>query len=205
MAIDLADQILSFFTPEIVQKVATNVGESPSATQKALGAIGPALVAALANLASTPSGVDHVTRILDSGKYDGSALGNLTSLLSGSSAPPVATSESRGILGSLFGAKINTVADLIARFAGVRPSSAMSLLTTAVPLVMHVLGSQRASVGQSPSALATLLGEQKGLVGRWLPSALTSMPGWHCLAPSASGLAAVAAGATTPLSWSRVV
>src|SRR5262245_6086298 len=70
---------------------------------------------------------------------------------------------------------------------------------------MHVLGSQRASVGQSPSALATLLGEQKGLVGRWLPSALTSMPGWSSLAPSASDVAATAARATTGWSWNRLV
>jgi outer membrane protein OmpA-like peptidoglycan-associated protein len=196
MAIDLTDQIVSFLTPEITQKVSTSIGESQSATQKALGAIAPGLVAALANMASTPRGAEHVTRMLDDGKYDGSALGNLPSLLAGGSAPPVTMSESRGILGSLLGSKITIVTDLIARFAGVRPTSASSLLTVAVPLVMHVLGSQRASVGQSPSALASLLGEQRDLLDRWLPKSLAA-PGWTTLAPRAPDVAATTVRATT--------
>ncbi len=204
MAIDLSDQILSFLTPEIVTKVASKVGESESATRKALGVIAPGMVAALANLASTPTGAQQVTRMLDSGQYDGSALGNLTSLLSGGSAPAVAMSESRGILDTLFGGKISALTDLIGRFAGIRPSSASSLLTMAVPLVMHVLGSQRASAGKSPSALAALLGEQRGLVDRWLPAGLTSMPGWASLAARAPEVATTAVGATES-SWRRLL
>ena len=204
MAIDLSDQILGFLTPEIVQKVAANVGESPSATQKALGAIAPGLVAALVNLASTPRGAERVIQMLDSGKYDGSALGNLPGLLSGGSSPPVAMSESQGILSSLFGSKITIVTDLIARFAGVRHNSAASLLTMAMPLVMHVLGRQRASVGQTPSALAALLGEQKGLLDKWLPTGLASMPGWTNLAPRAPDVAATTVRATT-WSWKQVL
>jgi hypothetical protein len=74
---------------------------------------------------------------------------------------------------------------MIARFAGIRPGSASPLLALAVPLVMQVLGSQRAAVGQSPAALTSLLGEQRDLLGRWLPAGLASMPGWLALAPTA--------------------
>ena len=62
--------------------------------------------------------------------------------------------------------------DQIARFAGLRTGSASSLLALIVPLILSLLGRQRATIGQSPSALAALLGEQKG----FLSSPVT---GWY--------------------------
>ena len=44
--------------------------------------------------------------------------------------------------------------DQIARFAGVRAGSASSLLALVVPLILSLLGRQRSTIGQGPSALA---------------------------------------------------
>ena len=68
MAINLIDQIKSYLTPDIIQKAASHVGESESATQTAMWTIVPTVVAALVNQASTTSGAQQVASMLDAGK-----------------------------------------------------------------------------------------------------------------------------------------
>lgn len=197
MAIDLIDIAKGYLTPESIQKAAQNVGESPSSTQKALAGIVPTLVAALANTASTNEGAQQLVRMLDTGKYDGSLLGNVTSLFTGGTATESALSSGKRILDSLLGARMGGVSDLIARFAGIRPDSASSLLALVAPLVMHVLGAQRRSVGTSTAALGSLLGEQKNFLAGLVPPGLGSALGLSGLTSGVSDLGASAAGAAS--------
>jgi OOP family OmpA-OmpF porin len=186
MAIDLVDLVKGYLTAEIIQQAAIHVGESSGATQKALAGIVPTIVGALTNMASTHDGALQLVRLLDAGTYDGSALNSVTSLFGGgATTTQSAASAGKGILDSLFGARIGSVADLIARFADVRTDSAASLLALAAPLVLHVLGRERASIGPAVSALANLLGEQRSLLTS-LPLGLGSVLGWS---PSHAGVA----------------
>ena len=178
VAIDLLDQVKSYLSPDLVSKLVAYVGESPAAVQKGLGGIIPTLLAALSNQASTPSGAQELTRALDGGKYDGSALDNLGSLFSSAGATQNAISSGMGILDSLFGSKLSSVTDLVGRFAGLRASSTSSLLAVAAPIVMNVLGKRRASVGQSPSTLTALLGDQRNALAGLLPAGIGSLLGW---------------------------
>src|SRR5215831_5883803 len=184
VATNLVDQIKSYLTPEVLTKASAYVSESPPATEKALGGIVPMLLAGLANQASTSSGAQQLAQMLDAGKYDGSALGNLGSLFGGGVNTQNAISGSKTILDQLFGGRLSSVTDFFSRYAGIRTGSASSLLALAVPLVLHVLGRQRAAIGQSPSALAQLLGEQRGLLGSLLPAGLGSLLGWSGLTSS---------------------
>jgi len=178
MTINLVDLIKGYLTPDIVKKASTFVGESESATQKAVSGIVPALLAAMANQASTTDGAERLSRMLDTGKYDGSALNNLGSLFSGGETTQKAITEGKNVLSSLFGGKTEGLTDQIAGFAGVRPGSAASLLALIVPLIMNLLGRQRSTIGQGPSALASLLGEQKSFLSGLLPAGIGSFLGW---------------------------
>src|SRR5262245_45815448 len=178
MAIDLVDVVKGYLTAEVIQQAATHVGESSGATQKALAGIVPAIIGALTNMASTHDGALQLVRLLDAGTYDGSALNSVTSFDGGAATTQDAASAGKGILDSLFGARIGSVADLIARFADVRTDSAASLLALAAPLVLHVLGRERASIGPDVSSLASLLGEQRSLLTGLLPLGLGSVLGW---------------------------
>src|SRR5262245_10712228 len=161
MATDLTDLIGRYLTPDLIQKAAAYVGESPAATQRAMGGIVPTIVAALSGLASTSGGPQQIVRALEAGKCDGSGLDNLSGYFAGGATTQSVMTFGKQMLETLFGAKVGGVADLIAQFAGIRTGSASSLLTLAVPLVMQVLGRQRASMGPSASALTSLLEEQK--------------------------------------------
>ena len=178
MAVNLIELAKGYLTPDIIQKAASFVGESEPATQKAVNGIVPTLLAGLVNQASTSGGAEKLSRILDTGKYDGSALNNLGSLFSGGETTQKAVTQGKDILGSLFGNKTEGLIDQIARFAGLRTGSATSLLSLILPLILSLLGRQRATIGQSPAALAPLLGEQKGFLSGLLPAGIGSLMGW---------------------------
>jgi OmpA-OmpF porin, OOP family len=178
MAVNLVELVKDYLTPDIIQKAGSFVGESESATQKAMSGIVPTLLAALASQASTTSGAEKLSQMLDAGKYDGSALNNLGSLFSGGQTTQKAITQGKDILSSLLGNKTEGLIDQIARFAGIRTGSASSLMALAVPLIMNVLGRQRSTIGQSPSALAALLGEQKSFLSGLLPAGIGSLLGW---------------------------
>ncbi len=197
MATDLVELVKGYLTPDVIQRAASQTGESSGATQKALGGIVPTLVAALANMGSTPDGAQQVARMLDAGKYDGSGLKNVTSLFGGGVATQGALGAGKGILDSLFGPKVGGVIDSIAHMAGVRTDSAGSLLALVAPLVMHVLGQQRATIGSSSASLASLLGEQRSMLAGLVPTGLSSLLGW-------TGLTAAEAGASVAGAASRV-
>ena len=197
MAIDLIDLVKGYLTPDVIQKAAGNVGESTSATQKSLAGIVPTLVGALANTASTNDGAQQLTRMLDTGKYDGSMLDNVGSLFGGGTTTQTAMNTGQGILDRLLGSKLGGVSDLLARFAGVRSDSVSSLLALVAPIVLHVLGKQRAVVGTSPGALAGLLGEQKNFLTGLVPAGLGSLLGWSGSASGISQAGASAVGAAS--------
>jgi len=178
MAVNLIELAKGYLTPDIIQKAASFVGESEPATQKAVNGIVPTLLAGLVNQASTSGGAEKLSRILDTGKYDGSALNNLGSLFSGGETTQKAVTQGKDILSSLFGNKTEGLIDQIARFAGLRTGSATSLLSLILPLILSLLGRQRATIGQSPAALASLLGEQKGFLSGLLPAGIGSLMGW---------------------------
>jgi len=197
MATDLVDLARGYITPDVIQKASGYIGESSGTTQKALAGIVPTIISALMNSASTTEGAQQLARTLDSGKYDGSALSGVTNMFSGGMATQNALGAGKGILDWLFGTKLGGVADLVSRASGVRSASATSLLALAAPLVMHLIGQQRSSLGSDPAALTKLLGSQKSLLTGLLPAGLGSLLGWSAMS---SGIQAVGSSVTSAAS-----
>jgi OmpA-OmpF porin, OOP family len=193
MAVDLIDLVKGYLTPDVIQNTATYVGESGGTTQKALAGIVPTLIGALMNKASTSDGAQQLVGLLDAGKYDGGALTSVTRLFGGGVVTQSTLSAGKGLLDSLFGARIGDVSSLLARFSGARPESATSLLALAAPLVMHVIGQQRPSIGSSASSLASLLGAQRSSLAGLLPAGLGAALGWPGVSEPVTSAAGVAA------------
>ncbi|HEY1268533.1 MAG TPA: OmpA family protein [Candidatus Binatia bacterium] len=177
MAVNLVEMVEGYLTPDIIRSAGSFLGESETGTEKAMQGIVPAQIAAFANQASTSGGAEKLTRMLDSGKYDAGMLNNLGSVFSGGDTTRKAMTDGKEILGSVLGNKTEGVVDQIARFAGIRSGSTSSLMALAAPLIMTCLGRQRATIGQSPSALASLLGGQKSFVSDLLPAGTASLLG----------------------------
>jgi OmpA-OmpF porin, OOP family len=172
MSTSLLDMAKQYLTPDIIDKLATFTGESPLATTKAIGGAGPAVLAGMLNSAQDPNGLTQLVNLFQQGKFDGSMLGNLAGAFSGSSMDGL-MKMGGPLLGSLFGARSNGLVDLLAGYAGIKKSSATSLLSAAAPFIMSLIGKQLSSKGGiSASSLKDLLFSQRSAIAAAAPPGL---------------------------------
>jgi outer membrane protein OmpA-like peptidoglycan-associated protein len=175
MSGSLLDSVMSLATPDLVGKAASLLGESESATSKGLTAALPVLLGSVANRAGDADFASSLFRLVSDPANDGSLLGNVMGLLS----PGAASSPMMGLggklLGSLFGNNVSTLANALGGYAGVKSSSATSMLNFAAPLLLGVLGKAVKSGGLNAASLASLLTGQKASYAAALPSPLSRL------------------------------
>src|SRR5262249_9427989 len=136
----------------------------------------PAVLASSRNLAATPSGA---SRLFDLAK--GAVQGGLDRHLAEGNLEAVGR-QSQGFLSALFGDKLIGLLNWIARFAGIKDSSASTLMNVASSLVMGALGRTIQRDGLDASQLGRLLSGQGGWLARPLPAGIGDVPGMRALA-----------------------
>jgi OmpA-OmpF porin, OOP family len=179
---DLIAGVQSFLTPDVTQRLATLVGETPAVTQKALKGVVPAMLGGILNLGSQPGGISQLQSLLTA---DERLPENIGSIL-GSNALDLRRAG-QDILGSLFGGKLDSVVDSVASTAGAKPSAMSSLLTLAAPLILSILGRQARSQGLSAAGLVSLLASNKDAIMHLIPPSLAGvlgLPGLRIDAPA---------------------
>jgi outer membrane protein OmpA-like peptidoglycan-associated protein len=168
MAFNILDAAKSFITPDLIGKAAGYLQESESSVGKAVSGLLPASLLGITQKAETGGGnmiMDLAKQAMNSG-----ILGNLGSAFStgGGGIPD----SSPGILNSIFGDKVGSIANAIASFAGIKGSSAASLLGSIAPMLMGFLGKHATENGLSASGLSSLLSNQKSSFLNALPAGL---------------------------------
>jgi outer membrane protein OmpA-like peptidoglycan-associated protein/uncharacterized membrane protein YeaQ/YmgE (transglycosylase-associated protein family) len=197
---NLADVAKTSISNEVVNRLSEKVDESPSAIWKALEAMIPTLLASLRSFATTPAGA---TRLFDMLK--GAADAGLDRQLADANLGAM-DRQCQGFLSTLFGDKLAGLLNWLARFAGIKESSASSLMNVASSLVMSTLGRTIQQKGLDASQFAGLLSSQSHWLSRLLPSGIGEIPGMQSLAdlgdraaelPHATAAAGRRVGATT--------
>ena len=161
MSLNIIDLIKGQLGPALVSQAATQLGESESAISKAISGLLPAVVGGLANNASNPSVLDSITGAASSG-----LLGNL---LGGSSNNSLIST----VLSAIFGDKVGGLVNLISGFSGVNSNNTSSLLNLVTGAALGSVGKYAADNNLDRSGLASLLGDQKGIVSTLLPAGLS--------------------------------
>jgi hypothetical protein len=184
MAANLVSLVMQFLTPDMIAKIASGLGLDRTVAQKAIGGAVPALLAGLADVASTPNGARQLSSTL--AQQPGS-LESLKSLIGASGQNTLAETGSSMLSGLFGGGALDTMAQSIGKFAGVDGGSSKSLLGMLGPVVLGALGQQQRSAGLDASGLASLLGSQKDQIAAAIPSGLADQL-------SAAGLIDRAAG-----------
>ena len=148
---DLFELLKSQVSESALGALASSLGETPSATRKAvIGGAVPAVLAGLVQNFSQESGAGKLLEMLQAGRHDGSLFDNLGGALGAGAQSDTLINLGKGLLGNLLGDKAGPVSDLLASFAGVRRSSASSLLSIAAPLVLGAIGKL---AGSAPGGL----------------------------------------------------
>jgi OOP family OmpA-OmpF porin len=199
---DLIDSLKALITPDVVAKASSVFGESEAAVTKGFGAALPTVLGALASKANDRSFMSRLFDLVKEPEADGSFLGNITNLVgSAASSSPVMSLGSR-LLSMLFGGNNYSVGNALSSFAGVKPSTASSMLNIAGPLVLGFLGKTVRRGGLDSTGLSSMLLEQKNSILGLVPNSLSNLfSSGGAIAEGALQTAETAVRAASPWRW----
>lgn len=156
----ILDLLNSDLGKTIISGVAGSTGQDTSKTSSVLTMALPVLMKAMQRNSATPEGAQGLMGALN--KHDGGILDNLGGLFDGGVNDDV-LQDGGNILGHVLGNKQQGVEQVIGQKAGIDAGSVASILKTAAPILMGVLGKQSRQGNVSNSAdLGGMLG---GLLG----------------------------------------
>lgn len=164
-----------FLTPSFLSRVSNQTGESEAAVSKGFAAIVPALLASIADRSSDSSFMSRLVSLATNTASD-------TDYVAPPSNTPLESGSGIGgwLSGLWSGGNASAITNAVARYAGVRASSASSLLSLGVPLVLGYLGRLMRSDNLDASKLAQRLQAERGAITAAMPA------GFNALLPSAS-------------------
>jgi len=168
MATNLVAQITEALSPTIMDRIASALGLNKTATQKAMVAGVPALLAALISYVSKPQGATKLNDVVKQQE-----LGVLSSLANviGGSGQKALIDQGASVLTSLLGGKmLSGLTSAVGQYAGIGEGGSKSLMGLLGPVVLGVLGHEQRDRGLDASGLASLLTSQKDTVQAALPS-----------------------------------
>jgi outer membrane protein OmpA-like peptidoglycan-associated protein len=178
---DLMGLVNRQFTPDVIQRAASELGEDRERTARAVSTSVPSVLTALSDVASSPAGANHLEEVLEetrrttAGRTDGGPpLGSRSSVEAGTR-----------VFDNELGAKSSSIADAVAGSSGIRPDSAHKLLGGVTSATLAMLSKNM----MGASTLRTASHDQRGEWVRRLPGPVAALFG-------ASGYGA--AKATTP-------
>lgn len=194
MPTNLLDSISSVLSPDLLGNAASLLGEPPVATGKAVSAAMPVIVGGLVRNAKETNLMAQVLNMVRSPANDGAVMHQPELILDAVTGRPGGITElGNAFLSALFGARLRTITDAIAQYAGIRSGSSGSLLSMLAPVVLGVLGQRVKRDNLDIDAFMRLVADQKDPVAAALPAALSSVIGFPTAFSEARRAAAVAA------------
>ena len=173
MAASLLDGLTDLIPPDVVGKAASALGESEAAIRKGFGGAFPALLSGVSSRADDSSFASSLFDLVRSPANDGSILNDVGGLVSENCSSPMVGLGTQ-LLGLLFGARTSTFTNTLAGYAGIKRSTASTLLQVAAPLVLAYIGRHARNDGLGATSLATLLRNQKHSFAAAVPSQLAN-------------------------------
>ncbi|WP_298710056.1 OmpA family protein [Chitinophaga sp.] len=167
MAFDLIETLKQLFNNEFAGKAAAQLGESESGIQKALGGIIPTVLTGLLAKAGSGDSGSLMNLLHQASGTDISQLAN-----TGAGIPTGLLAKGSEFLQSLFGGRSNEIAGAVANYAGIRPQSADTLLQTAAPAALGIVGKHADTAGLGTTGVLELLTSQKDKILASVPSGL---------------------------------
>jgi len=167
MSQNLLESLTGMITPDLVGKAASMLGESETGVSKAMSAIGPAVLQGILSKGASDNGAG----ILDMAKQAATSgiLDNVGGLFSGGGNSTM-MNLGTSLLSGLFGGKTSGIANLVASFAGIKPSSSNSLLSAIAPMALGLIGKRAITDNLSAGSLLSWLTGQKDSITKAVPS-----------------------------------
>jgi len=153
----MLDSLRELASPAILSIVTRQTNESESAVSRAFSAAIPAIAATIANRCDDGSFMKEVADLASRTASDPDPLKSVTRIASQGGMGVDTATPTGGFLSSLFGHNLASMTDSVSNYAGVRSSSAASILSVAAPLVLGYLGRVMRSDNLTTAGLADRL------------------------------------------------
>lgn len=168
MSVNLIEMAKGLFSAEAISSIANTLKESDSSITKAIGAFIPSIFKGLSDKAATPAGASMIAGLAEN-QSEHNIFDNVTGRL-GDNNDGGFMKLGSGMFDSIFGGPATGMVNASSNFAGIKPSSASSLLSLAVPAVMSFLGQYLKNNKESSSDFASLLHSQKDNIAAAMPA-----------------------------------
>jgi len=170
----LLDSLTSVATPA-VSRIAQRLGESDATVARGLQASVASVLGGMLTKSADVRGIHRVFDLITSRDNAAGLVDDVSSLLGGMSTPS-ASGLGTSLLSTLFGNRVGSVGELVARTAGFKnPSSGASLLSLAAPLVLGYFGKRVRDGSLTIGSLTSLLAGERDSTLAAAPAGLTSL------------------------------
>jgi len=172
MSFNLLNTVKGLFTNDLISNAASSLGESEGGIQKALSGAIPSILTGLLGKAGSREGAGGILDLARqaAGK---SILNNLNGFFAGDNSNLLGTGAE--MLKAVLGDKAGGVASLVSNFAGVKHSSASTILSMVAPVALSVLGKHTNENNLDTGGLMSFLSDQKGSIMNALPAGLSTI------------------------------
>jgi outer membrane protein OmpA-like peptidoglycan-associated protein len=165
MSFNLIESVKEILSGDMSNRMAGILGESPSNVHQAIQGIIPAILTGLLLKADSGDVQDTLNLATAASRID--IPFNLNSLAGGA-----VNLKGMDFLKNIFGEKTSALSEAIAGYAGISSQSASSLLSTAAPAALGVLGNHILDSNMNASGLRSFLNSQKKKILNVLPTGI---------------------------------
>jgi outer membrane protein OmpA-like peptidoglycan-associated protein len=176
MSASLIDSLTGLFTPGVVSKAASMLGEPDAAIRKGVVATIPAMLGGIASRADDSRFGASLFELVQAPANNDAVLGDVGSLFSAKTSSPMIGLGSK-LIGMVFGGDTSNFTSALSRYAGVKSSTASTLLSVGAPLVLAYLGKRVRSDSLTATSLTSLLRSQKDSIAAAVPGPLAEAVG----------------------------
>ena len=162
----------------LINKASAAFGEPASGVGTALRMAGPALLAGIMKKGSSPGGISELFATITGPGIDENIVTKATGLFGNSTRLNQMLSTGESLVSGILGNKTEGVANALSQVAGVKPASALKILTFAAPLLGGVMKSFVAKRGLNAAGLGSMLAQERdSVLGAGLDPRITSAMG----------------------------
>ncbi|WP_338869595.1 DUF937 domain-containing protein [Spirosoma sp. SC4-14] len=127
---------------DVLARIAAYIDEPSEKTNKAVNGLVYTIVGGLMKRTTTEIGVNQLFNHIQKGRFDGSLTDNLSTILREPSQTNALITQGDEVISHLLPAMKSSIGSMISGYAGIRNSSAISLLGLTSTIVLNVLGKQ---------------------------------------------------------------
>lgn len=164
-SMNLFATLQTVLSSDVLSRMATYIDEPTDKTSKAVDGLVYTIVGGLMKRTTTEIGVNQLYNHIQKGRYDGALTDNMSMVLRDPSHTNILITQGNDVISHLLPAMKSSIGSMISGYAGIRNSSAISLLGLITTVVLHVLGKQVKEQKMDADTLASsLFSERDALV-----------------------------------------